>query len=52
LPGGDAVLFTASLSATEHDNANIEAISLKTSQVKIVQRGGYYSRYLPISACY
>jgi len=29
------------------DNANIEAVSLQTGQVKIVQRGGYYGRYLP-----
>ena len=41
LPGGAAVLFTASPTATGHDNSNIEAISLKTGQVEIVQRGGY-----------
>jgi Tol biopolymer transport system component len=47
LPGDDAVLFTASASSTAMDNANIEVISLKTGQVKILQRGGYYGRYLP-----
>jgi serine/threonine-protein kinase len=47
LPGGGAVLFTASPSGGEQDNANIEALSLKTGEVKIVQRGGYYGRYLP-----
>jgi serine/threonine-protein kinase len=47
LPGGDAVLFTASASAALEENASIEAISLKTGQVKILQRGGYYGRYLP-----
>jgi Tol biopolymer transport system component/predicted Ser/Thr protein kinase len=47
LPGGDAVLFTASSSTFAWDNATIEAISLKTHQVKIAQRGGYYGRYLP-----
>ncbi len=47
LPGGDAVLFTASSDVSLWDNANIEAISLKTGQVKIVRRGGYYGRYLP-----
>jgi serine/threonine-protein kinase len=47
LSGGDAVLFTASSSATAVDNANVEAISLKTGKVKILQRGGYYGRYLP-----
>jgi Tol biopolymer transport system component len=46
LPGGDAVVFTASPSGVL-DNANIEAFSLKTGQVKILQRGGYYGRYLP-----
>ena len=47
LPGGGAVLFTDSPINVGQDNANIEAISLKSGQVKIVQRGGYYGRYLP-----
>jgi len=47
LPGSEAVLFTASGAPTGMDNANIEAISLKTGQVKVVQRGGYFGRYLP-----
>lgn len=47
LPGADAVLFTASPSAANTESANIEAISLKTGQVKMLQRGGYYGRYLP-----
>ena len=47
LPGGNAVLFTASSSPSSWDNASIEAISLKTGQVKTLQRGGYYGRYLP-----
>jgi serine/threonine-protein kinase len=47
LPGARAVLFTAAPSMTAMENANIEAVSLKTGQVKIVQRGGYYGRYLP-----
>jgi predicted Ser/Thr protein kinase len=47
LPGGGAVLFTASPSATGMDNANIQAVSLKTGQIKVVERGGYYGRYLP-----
>jgi serine/threonine-protein kinase len=47
LPGGGVVLFTASPSASGLDNANIEAVSLKTGQVKILQHGGYYGRYLP-----
>jgi serine/threonine protein kinase len=47
LPGGEAVLYTASPSPTGMDMANIEAISLQTGQVKILQHGGYYARYLP-----
>jgi len=47
LPGAAAILFTASASATGMDNANISAMSLKTGEVKIVQRGGYFGRYLP-----
>jgi hypothetical protein len=46
LPGG-AVLFTASPAASGWENANIEAISPRSGQVKIVQHGGYYGRYLP-----
>lgn len=47
LPGGSAVLFTAAPSAASFGNASIEAMSLKTGQTKIVQRGGFYGRYLP-----
>ena len=47
LPGGSAVLFTAASATSSWDNANIEAISLETGQVKSVQRGGYCGRNLP-----
>ena len=49
LPGDDRVLFTGSvaISAAASDNANIEVLSLKSGQVKIVQRGGYFGRYVP-----
>jgi serine/threonine-protein kinase len=48
LPGGEAVLFTASLNNVGNDdNSDIDALSLKTGQVKVVQRGGYYGRYVP-----
>ena len=46
LPGDDVILFTAS-SSLPQENANIEAISLKTGQVKVLQHGGYSGRYLP-----
>jgi serine/threonine-protein kinase len=46
LPGG-TVLFTASGSANQMDLATIEATSPKTGSRKLVERGGYYGRYLP-----
>jgi len=49
LPGGQAVLFTGNTVATGFDNASIEVLSLKTGQWKVVQRGGYFGRYLPTS---
>jgi serine/threonine-protein kinase len=47
VPGSGAVIFTASPSNAGMENANIEAVSLKTGQAKILQRGGYSGRYLP-----
>jgi serine/threonine-protein kinase len=47
LPGAKAVLFTAAPTLAGMDNANIEALLFKTGEVKVVQRGGYYGRYLP-----
>lgn len=48
LPGGDTVLFTASAAVgISYDDATINALSLKTGEWKIVQRGGYFGRYLP-----
>jgi len=47
LPGGDTLLVTATNAAGNFEDANIAAISLKTGQLKMVQRGGYFGRYLP-----
>jgi serine/threonine-protein kinase len=47
LPGGKAVLFTASPSISGLENANILAADLKTGESRLVVRGGYYGRYLP-----
>ena len=47
LPGGQTVLFTGHTSMANFDEANLEVLNLKTRQVKIVQRGGYFGRYLP-----
>jgi Tol biopolymer transport system component/predicted Ser/Thr protein kinase len=49
LPGGQAVLFTGNTVQGGHDDANIEILSLKTGQWKVVQRGGYFARYLATS---
>jgi serine/threonine-protein kinase len=46
LPGGEALLFTGSSSPVAQDSANIEAISLKTGQTKILERDAYYGRYV------
>jgi serine/threonine-protein kinase len=46
LPGGQAVLLTGNKTITNFDEASIEVLSLKTGQVKVVQRGGYFGRYL------
>jgi len=47
LPGGQAVLFTASAGSGDFDDAHIDALSWKTGQRKTVLRGGYFGRYLP-----
>ena len=47
LPGGTAVLFTASPSASGFENATIEALSFKTGQRKNLVRDAYYGRYVP-----
>jgi eukaryotic-like serine/threonine-protein kinase len=47
LPGGKAVLFTAHGVNGGFDGANIEVMSLGNRQVKVLQKGGTYGRYLP-----
>ncbi len=47
LPGGKAVLFTASQSPTAFDAANIEVMSLADHRRKTLVRGGTFGRYLP-----
>jgi Tol biopolymer transport system component len=47
LPGGKAVLFTASASNTAFDAANIEVMSLADHRWKTLVRGGTFGRYLP-----
>ena len=47
LPGGDAVLFTASPHPIGHENAEVAVFSMKTRKVQSLVRGGYSGRYLP-----
>jgi serine/threonine-protein kinase len=45
LPGANAVLFTGG-GGGGYEDANIEAVSLKTGETRILVRGGYFGRYL------
>jgi serine/threonine-protein kinase len=47
LTGRDVVIFTATQSVSSWDNADIEAVSLENGKTKVIQRGGYFGRYLP-----
>ncbi len=52
LPGGQAVLFTASTNNNGFEDATIEVLSVKTGQFTTVVRGGYAGRYLAGSLVY
>jgi hypothetical protein len=47
LPGGRAVLFTASTSAVALDGTNVEVMELGDRRRKTLQQGGIYGRYMP-----
>jgi serine/threonine-protein kinase len=47
LPGGQAVLYTDPVVTGVFDDGTIGVYSLKTGQRKVVQKGGYFGRYLP-----
>jgi Tol biopolymer transport system component/predicted Ser/Thr protein kinase len=49
LPGAKAVLFTAGTVIGDYDSGSIEVLSLKTGQVKVIARGGYFGRYVATS---
>jgi serine/threonine protein kinase len=46
LPGGNAVLFTASRNLSDYESASLEVLTFKTGEVKVVQQGGYFGRYV------
>jgi serine/threonine-protein kinase len=45
LPGSQVVLFTSHGGANDYDNANIEALWVKTGQRKLLRRGGFSPLY-------
>jgi serine/threonine-protein kinase len=47
LPGGQAVLFTSSRTAAAFSDADIVVQPLPSGAPKVVQRGGFYGRYVP-----
>ena len=47
LPGGKAVLFTASAATVGLEDADVVAMQLKTGARKTLLHGGYFGRYLP-----
>jgi WD40 repeat protein len=47
LPGRNAILFSASSSPGNWEEAHVEVLSLKTGKRKTVVRSGFYGRYLP-----
>ena len=47
LPGGKALLYTGAPTTTAWDDASIVVQQLPAGERKVLQRGGYYGRYLP-----
>ena len=47
LPGGKALLFTASSNVSNYESASIEMVTLKTGEKRILQSGGYFGRFAP-----
>jgi serine/threonine-protein kinase len=47
LPGGRAVLFTSGTGGGASVETALEVVDVSTGERKVVQRGGYYGRYVP-----
>jgi Tol biopolymer transport system component len=45
LPGGKAVLFTASKNLSNYEGASVESLTFKTGERRVLQQGGYFGRY-------
>ncbi len=46
LPAGKWVLFTTSANPFSWEDADVGVVSIKTGEIKIVQHGGYFGRYV------
>src|SRR6185369_7711725 len=47
LPGGERVLLTVHSQGADFDEAHLAVYSLKSGELKVVLRGGYFGRYVP-----
>jgi serine/threonine-protein kinase len=47
LPDGKAILFTGLAANGQFDDANLEVLLVSTGETRVIQRGGYFGRYLP-----
>jgi serine/threonine-protein kinase len=45
LPGGRLALFTSSANISNYEGANIEVLTIKTGERRILQAGAYFGRY-------
>jgi len=50
LPGGKNALVTMSPNPFSWEDGDIGVVSIDTGQIKVVQHGGYFGRYLPSSS--
>ncbi len=47
LPGSKAVIFTSHTTLTGYENGDIVVQPLPSGEPRVIQRGGFYGRYLP-----
>jgi serine/threonine-protein kinase len=47
LPGGQAVLFSASATQTDWGQASVQVVRVKSGRKRVIQQEAYFGRYLP-----
>src|SRR5262249_18428324 len=47
LPGGKAILYTANSTVADFEDASIQVLTVADHRQKVIQRGGFYGRYVP-----